>query len=250
MSGAEVSLTREGDLPSQPTPQPEVVDSAVSPQAESSTIAPEDDSAPMAVEDDAPVASSSAPPAPNSPSTTTTTRLDPAMPPPLARPASPTPEDIAAEASRKRQRAAVADEGKQRGKRMFGLLQSTLNQAKSDTARPKSGAAKKREELEHKLADKLAREREEGAEKARVERERRELRATINRIEDGLANSDSILRNRHDAKIHLAGFLCTGFKLTPPAAPADGIAPAFAPRLPHAMRVTDSKALRPVYYKP
>ena len=194
-----------------------------------------------------PVASSSA--AQPSPPSLTPTR-DPAMPPPLARHPSPTAEEIEAEASRKRQRAVVADEGKKRGRRMFGLLQSTLQQAHSETSRPKSGAARKREELEAKLAEKLGREREEGAEKAKAEKERRELRATVNRIEDSLASADGIFRHRHQTKLHLAGFLCTTFRLTGPPPPADGIPTAFAPRLPHALRLPDQKALKPVYYKP
>lgn len=120
-------------------------------------------------------------------------RRDPAMPPPLAAKPEPTAEDLEAEATKKRQRAAVAEEGRKRGRRMFGVLTSTLKQAQSETARPKQGAAKKREELELKLAEKLAREREQSESKAKVDKERRDLKAVVHRIEDQLANADSIV---------------------------------------------------------
>lgn len=67
-------------------------------------------------------------------------------------------------------------------------------------------------------------------------------------------NADSLLttqyRNRHDTKLHLAGFLCTNFTLPPPPPSHDGITVPLAPRLPHALRLPNPKALKPVYYLP
>lgn len=59
-------------------------------------------------------------------------------------------------------------------------------------------------------------------------------------------------RTRQSAKLASARFLCTTF--TPPPPPAsssdDLLPPASNPRLPHAFKVSDPRAPRPIYYLP
>lgn len=150
---------------------------------------------PMSDPTQPPQASDSTSAGPSSDSAPSSSHLiDPAMPPPAHSAPQQTPEESTALAnSRKRASAASAEEGAKRGRRLFGLLTSTLQQAHKAAEAPKSGAARKREELEVKLAEKVRREREEGERRQWVERERRELKASVNRIEDSLANSDSIV---------------------------------------------------------
>lgn len=70
------------------------------------------------------------------------------------------PELTPEEQETKKRKADQADaESKKRGKRMFGLLQGTLNQAREQTGRL-SGTTKNRQEVEERLSAKLAKERE------------------------------------------------------------------------------------------
>jgi hypothetical protein len=62
-------------------------------------------------------------------------------------------------------------------------------------------------------------------------------------------------RTRHNAKLDLAGFLCTTFTLpivpTPSVPlPDDSISTPFLPRLPHVTSLTTPSSSRPIYYLP
>lgn len=116
-------------------------------------------------------------------------------PPPAAeeKAPSPTPEELEAQALKKRKLAVVADESKKRGRRMFGLLQSTLKQAKS-AGENVSGAARKRIELEERLASKLKGEREEMERKGKSERESKELKLQVVRKEEEIGRIEAIVR--------------------------------------------------------
>ncbi|GAA5878896.1 hypothetical protein JCM1840_000833 [Sporobolomyces johnsonii] len=169
-------------------------------------------------------------------------------------PAHPAPhpdpdDDLEARAEKRRKLEAVRAESRKRGNRMFGVMLGTLKRAKQDTS-VQSDAAKKRQELEERLASKLGAEKREMEEKLAREREAKELKLTILKKEDDIANADSIYRVRHDAKLNLAGFLCTTFTLPPPEPTTDSISVPFSPRLPHAMKLTNPSASRPIYYLP
>ncbi|GAA5941243.1 hypothetical protein JCM10213_007462 [Rhodosporidiobolus nylandii] len=148
-------------------------------------------------------------------------------------------------------------ESKQRGNRMFGVMLGTLQRAKKQVSSANTTeAGKKRAEIEEKLQEKLHKERRDAAEKEGREREAKELKLEILRREEEVAVGDSIFRTRHNAKLDLAGFLCTTFTLPPsatsniPTGPSDDIPPAFLPKLPHAMSLHDPRAPRPIYYLP
>ncbi|GAA5939761.1 hypothetical protein JCM1841_003799 [Sporobolomyces salmonicolor] len=169
--------------------------------------------------------------------------------PPPAHPAPEADDDIEARAEKKRKLEAVRAESRKRGNRMFGVMLGTLKRAKQDTT-VKSDAAKKRQELEERLASKLGAEKKEMEEKIARERETKELKLSILKKEEDIATADSIYRARHDAKLNLAGFLCTTFTLPPPEPTTDSISVPFTPRLPHAMKLTSPAASRPIYYLP
>lgn len=161
-------------------------------------------------------------------------------------------EEARARADKKRK---VLEENKaaqrKRGNRMFGMMLGTLQRAKKQVEQVEdSGAGKKRAQLQERLREKLDAERKEAIEKAEREKEMRELRAEIARREDEITAAESIYRTRHNAKLDLAGFLCTTFTLPPPPPTTDAVSVPFAPRLPHAMNLTDPRAPRPIYYLP
>ncbi|ORY90152.1 hypothetical protein BCR35DRAFT_299707 [Leucosporidium creatinivorum] len=164
------------------------------------------------------------------------------------KPAEPTAEELEAQALKKRKLAVVADESKKRGRRMFGLLQSTLKQAKT-AGENVSGAAQKRRELEERLANKLKDEKEEMERKGRSEREMKELKLQVVKKEEEIGRTEAIYRVRHTTKLQLANFLCTSFTMPPPPPSTDGISVPFAPRLPHGQRVAPG-APKPIYYRP
>lgn len=102
--------------------------------------------------------------------------------------------DIEALAAKKRKLAVIQDESKKRSKRMFGLLQSTLVQAKKEVVKMNvSGAAQKRIELEERLAKKLSGEKEEMEEKRRRDRESKELRLSVTKKEEEIRNVETIV---------------------------------------------------------
>ena len=190
-------------------------------------------------------------------------------------------EEARARADKKRK---VLEENKaaqrKRGNRMFGVMLGTLQRAKKQVEQVEdSGAGKKRAQLQERLREKLDAERKEAIEKTEREKEMRELRAEIARREDEITAAESIVsfraplrrpgfpgphsdptdtlslalsqyRTRHSAKLDLAGFLCTTFTLPPPPPTTDAVSVPFAPRLPHAMNLTDPRTPRPIYYLP
>lgn len=114
--------------------------------------------------------------------------------PVVARPAEPTAEELEAQATKKRKLAVVADESKKRGRRMFGLLQSTLKQAKTATDPSQlSGAAAKRKELEDRLVKKLQGEKAELEAKQNREREQKELRLNVVKKEEEIGRAQAIV---------------------------------------------------------
>lgn len=109
-------------------------------------------------------------------------------------PPAPTAEELEAQATKKRKLAVVADESKKRGRRMFGLLQSTLKQAKTATDPSKmTGAAAKRKELEDRLAKKLQGEKDEMEMKHSREREQKELKLDVVKREEEIGRAESIV---------------------------------------------------------
>ncbi|KAM0750393.1 hypothetical protein T439DRAFT_381087 [Meredithblackwellia eburnea MCA 4105] len=154
--------------------------------------------------------------------------------------------DIEAEAAKRRRQESLKAENRKRGVRMFGLLQSTLKQAKQETGK----IGKNRQEIDERLQAKLSTERQEVEDKRRRDREAKDLRMEVSRKEDEIGTADSIYRTRHNAKLNLASYLCTTFALPPPPPATDGITVPFAPRLPHSLRLTNPTGLRPLYYLP
>ncbi|GAA5873075.1 hypothetical protein JCM3774_000330 [Rhodotorula dairenensis] len=161
-------------------------------------------------------------------------------------------EEARARADKKRK---VLEENKaaqrKRGNRMFGVMLGTLQRAKKQVEQVEdSGAGKKRAQLQERLREKLDAERRQATEKADREKELRELKTDIARREDEISAAEAIYRTRHSAKLNLAGFLCTTFTLPPPPTTTDAVSVPFVPRLPHAMKLTDPRAARPIYYLP
>ncbi|GAA5981180.1 hypothetical protein JCM11641_003137 [Rhodosporidiobolus odoratus] len=153
-------------------------------------------------------------------------------------------------AEKKRKLDEHKKENKARGNRMFGLMLGTLKRAKAQTSTAtQTSAGRKRAEIEEKLQEKLGKERKEASEKEQNERDLRDLKGEIQRKEDEVVMKDSIYRTRHNAKLDLAGFLCTTFALPPPP-PSSDLPPAFLPKLPHSMTLRDPRAPRPIYYLP
>ncbi|GAA6047512.1 hypothetical protein JCM3770_005783 [Rhodotorula araucariae] len=165
-------------------------------------------------------------------------------------PDSPTETDEQ-RADKKRKLDALKQESRQRGARMFGVMMGTLQRAKREVSKvEQTDAGRKRAELQERLREKLSAERREAQDKAKREREAKELKLDILRREEELASADAIFRTRHAAKLASARFLCTTFSAPTPSTSSDGIPPPFAPRLPHAVKLTDPRAPRPIYYLP
>ncbi|GAA5845678.1 hypothetical protein JCM11251_003927 [Rhodosporidiobolus azoricus] len=178
-------------------------------------------------------------------------------------------------AEKRRRLDKVKAESKARGNRMFGVMLGTLKRAKAQVSTVnKTDAGRKRAEVDEKLQEKLGKERREAMEKEGREREIKDLKWEVQRREEEIASADAIYRTRHNAKLDLAGFLCTTFTLPPsstkpsvsstdPSNPHSStslsIPPAFLPNLPHAMTLQNpssssnpstSSAARPIYYLP
>lgn len=137
--------------------------------------------------------------APSPPSIPVDTPALPGDTPPRAEASPPAVEEVVEKvdvevlAAKKRSLQIVAEESKKRGKRMFGLLQSTLAQAQKQSG-ARAGASKKRQEIEERLAAKLSAERAEMEEKRRRDREGKDLRLAVTRKEEEIANFESIVR--------------------------------------------------------
>ncbi|GAA6041584.1 hypothetical protein JCM8097_004278 [Rhodosporidiobolus ruineniae] len=164
-------------------------------------------------------------------------------------------EEEAARAEKKRRLETVKKESKARGNRMFGVMLGTLKRAKAQVGDIKqTDAGRKRAEIEEKLQVKLGAERRKAKEKEEREREARDLKVEIQRKEEEISVQETIYRTRHNAKLDLAGFLCTTFTLPPAPSSSfplvDSLPPAFLPKLPHAMSLRDPRASRPIYYLP
>ncbi|GAA5857583.1 hypothetical protein JCM9279_005568 [Rhodotorula babjevae] len=166
--------------------------------------------------------------------------------------ASPPRETDEQRADKKRKLEAVQKESRQRGARMFGVMMGTLQRAKREVKQvEQTDAGRKRAELQGRLREKLDAERREAMDKAQRDREAKDLKVEILRREEELAHADSIFRTRQSAKLTSARFLCTTF--TPPPPPpssSDLLPPLSNPRLPHALKVSDPRAPRPIYYLP
>ncbi|GAA6007949.1 hypothetical protein JCM10207_006977 [Rhodosporidiobolus poonsookiae] len=173
---------------------------------------------------------------------------------PSARPAPEEDDETDEKREEKRRRTEkVKKESRARGNRMFGVMLGTLKRANAQVKTAgATDAGKKRAEIEEKLQEKLGKERREAIDKSAREREARELRVEIARREEEIAVAESIYRTRHNAKLDLAGFLCTTFSAPPPSTSTDGIPAPFLPKLPHAMALhgDPTRAPRPIYYLP
>jgi len=123
-------------------------------------------------------------------------------------------------AGRKRPRLDLTTEPRERkrGKTMFGLLLGTLNKAKvEDKERGASDAAKKRQEIEQRLQDKLRKE----TDSVRRAEEAKKDKATANRKEEELQLKDSIYKLRRTRLPLVANFLSTADHIPPIPSPED-----------------------------
>ncbi|GAA5909001.1 uncharacterized protein JCM6883_002576 [Sporobolomyces salmoneus] len=184
---------------------------------------------------------------------------EPTLTPPRRPSPAPSPAPIAIEepqedpAEVQRKRDALKQESRKRGNRMFGMMLGTLKRAKQQVENvSETDGMKKRLELERKLQGKLNEEKKKLEERTERERELRDLKAGVQRLEEEISSTDAIYRVRHDAKYNLAGYLCTSFPLPTPASTTDSISVPFTPRLPHSMHLTskDPSSSRPIYYLP
>ena len=104
------------------------------------------------------------------------------------------PVDDAAEqeelATKKRKQEAALVESKKRSRRMFGLLQGTLNKAKEEVGKL-SGTTKQRQELEERLSKKLNGEKAVSEEKRRLGIEERQLREAVYRKEEEISIAEN-----------------------------------------------------------
>ncbi|GAA5860233.1 hypothetical protein JCM8547_003438 [Rhodosporidiobolus lusitaniae] len=247
-------------LPSPPPPAPAPdtpAEQGATPSAEPAIAGMDvDDSAPVNGQDEGKQGTPPPPPAAEGEETTKDSQNNtkegtppPAQPSPPKRSAE---EEEAERAEKKRKLEKVKTESKARGNRMFGVMLGTLKRAKKEVSTVTSTeAGRKRAEMEQKLQEKLGKERREAKEKEEAGREARDLKNEIARTEEEVAVGDAIYRTRHNAKLDLAGFLCTTFTVPPPASSTtDLISPPFLPKLPHAMSLRDPRASRPIYYLP
>ena len=119
---------------------------------------------------------------------------------------SPAPEvmpvDDAAEqealATKKRKQEAAQDEAKKRSRRMFGLLQGTLNKAKEEVGKL-SGTTKQRQELEERLSRKLNGEKAISEEKRRLGFEEKQLRDVVHRKEEEITMGENTVSLHFDS---------------------------------------------------
>lgn len=97
-----------------------------------------------------------------------------------------------------------------RGRRMFGLLNSTLSKAKEDNARRNSGeAAKKRAEIEARLQEKLKIEEEILKQNSTLEKELRSQLTIAYNLAMEIISIDTMVRLRKAQKRRLASFMIT-----------------------------------------
>ncbi|KPV77960.1 uncharacterized protein RHOBADRAFT_50483 [Rhodotorula graminis WP1] len=169
--------------------------------------------------------------------------------------ASPPRETDEQRADKKRKLEVLQNESRRRGARMFGVMMGTLQRAKREVNQvEQTDAGRKRAQLQGRLRDKLDAERREAMDKEHREREAKDLKLDILRREQELAHADSIFRTRQAAKLSSARFLCTTFTPPPPppssSSSSDLVPPPSNPRLPHALKVSDPRAPRPIYYLP
>ncbi|KAI0077237.1 hypothetical protein K474DRAFT_1662018 [Panus rudis PR-1116 ss-1] len=130
----------------------------------------------------------------------------------VMRPDPPTAPAAMATANRKRPRLDLTVEPRERkrGKTMFGVLLGTLNKAKNeDKQRNASEAAKKRQEIEQSIQDKLRRE----TDSVRRAEEAKKDKTTANRKEEELQLKDSIYKLRRKRLPLLANFLSTADRI-------------------------------------
>lgn len=158
------------------TPPPPPSSDAV-PQASTSASVIEDNNTPP-------------PPPAKDESTTPTREITPPREEEIIKEKGPTEEELELQAQKKRKLAVVADESKKRSKRMFGLLQSTLQQAKKQVSSVKVGGQNiKFQEVQERLnREKLIME-----EKRTRGREEKDLREQIDRKLAEIGVSESIV---------------------------------------------------------
>ncbi|KAI0035593.1 hypothetical protein K488DRAFT_24029, partial [Vararia minispora EC-137] len=130
---------------------------------------------------------------------------------------------------------------RKRGKTVFGLVVGTLTKAKNeDKARSASEAAKKRQEIEERLQNKLKKE----TDSVRRAEEIKKDKATANRREEELQLKDSIYKLRRTRLPLLANFLSTSDLI--PAEDADPNAPSSR----HPLSFPPRSQPAPLFYLP
>ncbi|SCV68070.1 BQ2448_191 [Microbotryum intermedium] len=182
-------------------------------------------------------------------------------------------------ASRKRKASGiVADESQKRGRRLFGLLQSTLKQASTSKT---SEAAKKRQQLEDKLYRKLHEERKHMMDQRDRSKEARDLALAISLKEEELVRREAVvsasvqtlqicaaycgndpdlaspfggclcqMRTQHEIELDLAEFLCTAPSTSDQPGSSDMISFPNARRLASSQHFIFPDGPRPIFYLP
>ncbi|KAG9097990.1 hypothetical protein FS749_004951 [Ceratobasidium sp. UAMH 11750] len=107
---------------------------------------------------------------------------------------------------KKRPRIDMNAEPRKKGRSVFGMVLGTLKKAKDeDKARASTETAKRRAEVEERLARELNRRKDQ----VRMESESKKQRTKANQREEDLALKDSMIRQRQTTLPALANFLLT-----------------------------------------
>ncbi|KAF8706754.1 pinin/SDK/memA/ protein conserved region, partial [Rhizoctonia solani] len=107
---------------------------------------------------------------------------------------------------KKRPRIDMATEPRKKGRSVFGMVLGTLKKAKDeDKARASTETAKRRAEVEERLARELTRRKDQ----VRMESESKKQRSKAHQREEDIALKDSMIRQRQSTLPALANFLLT-----------------------------------------
>ncbi|QRV98214.1 hypothetical protein RhiJN_26233 [Ceratobasidium sp. AG-Ba] len=114
--------------------------------------------------------------------------------------------DTADSQPKKRPRLDMNSEPRKKGRSVFGMVLGTLKKAKDeDKVRASTETAKRRAEVEERLARELNRRKDQ----VRMESESKKQRSKANQREEELALKDSMIRQRQATLPALANFLLT-----------------------------------------
>ncbi|KAF8608188.1 hypothetical protein BDV93DRAFT_466471 [Ceratobasidium sp. AG-I] len=107
---------------------------------------------------------------------------------------------------KKRPRINMVNEPRKKGRSVFGMLVGTLKKAKDeDKVRASTDTARRRAEVEERLARELTRQKDQ----VRMESESKKQRSKAHQREEDIALKDSMIRQRQTTLPALANFLLT-----------------------------------------